>query len=149
MGRLGLLRYLAASLVIAVLSVGAIAPAHAQAGAFLACYRNKPLIGGVSVMLRLVVVTPSKTMSGNVSFAQPISPPLDVSLPVEGGYKNIRRGRHAAHLTNPPMVGRGITMNLVFSANWKAAKGSYALWLDTPGGLKKGKVVLRQTPCAP
>ena len=137
----------------ALLAAGLItAPAQAQgrmAGTFQACFANKPMPGGVSTRLNLVVVAPEKTMSGNVAMTQAVNPPLNVTLPVTGSYKDIRGGRHVAKLASPEMPGRRVTMALTISKNWKAAVGTYSLWLDTPGGAKKGKLSLRQVPCQP
>ena len=127
------------------------APAHAQGrttGTFQACYTNKVMPGGVSVRLNLVVVAPEKTMSGEVRMSQAVNPPLNVTLPVKGSYTD-RGGRHLAKLASPEMPGRRVTMALTISKNWKAATGAYTLWLDTPGGVKKGKLSLRGTPCQP
>lgn len=129
----------------------ATAPAQAQGrktGTFQACYSNKAMPGGVSVRLDTVVVAPEKTMSGQVRMSQAVNPPLNVTLPVKGSYTD-RGGRHLAKLASPEMPGRRVTMVLTISKNWKAATGTYTLWLDTPGGAKKGKVSLRQTPCQP
>ncbi len=130
----------------------ATAPAQAQGrmtGTFQACFANKPMPGGVSTRLNLVVVAPEKTMSGQVRMSQAVNPPLNVTLPVKGNYKDVRGGRHHAMLASPEMPGRRVTMDLVISKNWKAASGTYTLWLDTPGGVKKGKLDLRGTPCQP
>ena len=128
----------------------AAAPAHAQGmvGTFQACYRTKAMPGGVNVALNLIVVAPSKTMSGNVVVTQAINPPLDARLMVSGSYKNGPR-RHIAQLESPMMPGYHIKMSLIFTSNWKSARGTYSLWLDTPKGAKKGNVVLGQVPCQP
>ena len=84
-----------------VLTTGLLAtaavPVHAQGmvGTFQACYRTKAMPGGVNVALNLIVVAPSKTMSGNVVVTQAINPPLDARLMVSGSYKNGPR-RHIA-----------------------------------------------------
>jgi len=136
---------LCSAAVLAALTA-AVTPAHAQMGTFQACYSNKAMPGGVSVRLDLVVVAPAKTMSGQVRMSQAVNPPLNVTLPVKGSYKDVR-GLHHATLASPEMPGRRVKMNLVISKNWKAATGAYTLWLDTPGGMKKGKVSLHGTPC--
>jgi len=134
----------------ALLAAGLVtAPAQAQGrptGTFLACFASKSMPGGVSTRLNLTVVAPEKTMSGEVAMTQATNPPLDVHLPVKGSYKDVR-GLHHATLAGPEMPGRHVKMNLVISKNWKAATGAYTLWLDTPGGVKKGKLSLHGTPC--
>ena len=137
------------SAVFAAGLVAVTAPAQAQGrmtGTFQACYSNKAMPGGVSTRLNLVVVAPEKTMSGEVRMSQAINPPLNVTLPVKGSYKDGPR-RHNAKLESPAMPGYHITMALTFASNWKAATGTYSLWLDTPKGAKKGKLSLRQVPC--
>jgi hypothetical protein len=135
--------------VAAGVLAGMAAPAQAQmVGAFQACYRNKPMPGGVGVSLNLVVVTPSKTMTGTSVVTQAVNPPLHVVLPVAGSYKQGPR-RYIAQLESPMMPGYHIKMSLIFATNWKGATGTYDLWLDTPKGAKKGKVALRQTACTP
>lgn len=139
----------AALLAVGLLAVSATSPAGAAAkmGAFHVCYANKPLLGGIVMGLNLVVVTPKKTMSGDVSVTQAINPPLDVKLPVQGHYRDIAKGRHAAKLASPNMPGRHITVALTATANWKAAVATYSLWLDTPQPPKTGKVTLNAVPC--
>jgi len=141
--------FLLCSAMFAAGLVAVTAPAQAQGrmtGTFPACYTNKAMPGGVSVRLDLAVVAPEKTISGNVAMTQAVNPPLNVALPVTGSYKDVR-GAHHATLASPDMPGRRVKMNLVISKNWKAATGAYTLWLDTPGGMKKGKLTLHGTPC--
>jgi hypothetical protein len=40
-------------------------------------------------------------------------------------------------------------MALAIGKNGKAAPGACTRWRDTPGGVKKGKLSLRGTPCQP
>lgn len=146
--RIAILLRCAAVIGAGVLALAAIAPAHAQKmGAFHVCYQNKPRPGAVVMRLDLVVVTPQKTMSGEVTVSQAVNPPLHVMLPVKGHYRNVKKGRHVAELASPKMPGRHISIAMTATATWKAAIASYSLWLDTPHPPKKGKVSLRQTAC--
>ena len=140
----------AAMLLAAGVLAGTAAPAQAQmTGTFPVCFANRPARGGVHLMLRLVVVTRrgTGTLSGSVTFTQAVNPPLNVTLPVVGSYNDISRERHGATLSNPPMVGPQVKMGAVFSTLWKAADGAYALWLDTPGGPKKGNFRVFEASC--
>ena len=146
--RIAILLRTAAVIAAGLVALAALSPAHAQKmGAFHVCYASKAMPGAVVMHLNLVVVTPKKTMSGEVTVSQAVNPPLNVKLPVKGKYRTVKKGRHVATLASPKMPGRHITIAMTASANWKAAVARYSLWLDTPQPPKKGRVTLHQTPC--
>ena len=133
-----------------LLAVVATSPARAaggKMGAFHVCYASKAMPGAVHMALNLVVVTPRKTMSGDVTMTQAVNPPLHVQLPVKGSYRDVAKGRHVAKLASPKMPSRHIAIAMTATGDWKAAVASYDLWLDTPQPPRKGKVSLHQEPC--
>jgi Domain of unknown function (DUF1842) len=139
-----------AMIAAGLLAVAATSPARAAGGmmgAFHVCYVSKAMPGAVGMALNLVVVTPKKTMSGEVTMTQAVNPPLHVQLPVKGSYRDVAKGRHVAKLASPKMPGRHIAIAMTATGDWEAAVASYDLWLDTPQPPKKGKVSLRQEPC--
>lgn len=136
-----------AVIAVGLLAVAATSPARARMGAFHICYQSKPIPGAVVMRLNLVVVTPRRTMSGQVFVNQAVFPPLHVTLPVRGHYRTIRRGRHVARLASPRMPGYHIAIAMTTTPRWTAAVARYSLWLDGPMPPRKGKVSLRKVPC--
>ncbi len=113
----------AAVIAAGLLAAIGVSPAQAQGkmGAFHVCYQSKTMPGAVTMPLNLVVVTPKKTMSGEVTMSQAVNPPQHVQLPVSGHYRDLKKGRHVATLASPKMPGRHIAIAMTATANWKAA----------------------------